>query len=155
MLAVVRPSDWEWPLFLHVLGAMLLVGTLLAAVLVEALAWRRPADSDTAGPSRLTFGILLLGVVPAFVLMRIGAEWIYTREGYDDLSNEPDWIDIGFSTADISGLILVVVLLVTGIAAFRARRGGGPTLGRIAAILATIVLLGYVLAIWAMTAKPG
>ena len=31
VLAAIRPDDWNFPLLLHVLGAMLLVGGLLAA----------------------------------------------------------------------------------------------------------------------------
>ena len=38
MIAYSRPF---WPLFLHVLGAMTLVGALLAVVLVSWVAWRR------------------------------------------------------------------------------------------------------------------
>ena len=29
VLALIRPDSWEFPLFLHVLGAMVLVGGLL------------------------------------------------------------------------------------------------------------------------------
>ena len=33
-LAFVRPHDWDFPLFLHVLGSMVLVGALVLALLI-------------------------------------------------------------------------------------------------------------------------
>ena len=39
MTSSTRPF---WPLFLHVLGAMTLVGAVLTAVIVSWVAWRRP-----------------------------------------------------------------------------------------------------------------
>ena len=32
--------------------------------------------------------------------MRIGAEWIYSKEQLDDLPDDPAWVGIGFITAD-------------------------------------------------------
>ena len=45
MLAVIRPDDWNLPLLLHVLGAMLLVGGLTTAVAAFWLGWRRDAKT--------------------------------------------------------------------------------------------------------------
>ena len=45
MLAAIRPDDVNFPLFLHVFGAMLLVGTLFAVALATVLAWQRPEDA--------------------------------------------------------------------------------------------------------------
>ena len=71
MLAAIRPDDVNFPLFLHVFGAMLLVGTLFAVALATVLAWRRPDDS--VGLTRFSLRTLLMGVLPAYLLMRIGA----------------------------------------------------------------------------------
>ena len=63
-----------WPLFLHVLGAMVLVGALLAVLTALALAWK-----DGGGGSllrRIALRTLLLGAVPAYVAMRVGAQWL-------------------------------------------------------------------------------
>ena len=43
MLALVRPDSWNFPLFLHVLGAGVLVGAIGATVIIatRAPSWRR------------------------------------------------------------------------------------------------------------------
>ena len=51
MLAAIRPTGWDFPLFLHVLGAMILVGGLVVAVAMQLLAWRRRDPADAALPS--------------------------------------------------------------------------------------------------------
>ena len=43
--AAIRPDSVNLPLFLHVLGAMLLVGTLLGVTLVTVLGWRSPDNA--------------------------------------------------------------------------------------------------------------
>src|SRR5207247_11351665 len=63
MLALVRPDSWNFPLFLHVLGAMVLVGST-GAVAVLALATRkRQAQGELL--SRLAFRTLIFVVVPS------------------------------------------------------------------------------------------
>ena len=42
MLALVRPDSWNFPLFLHVLGAFVLVGGMAAVATLSIGAWRRP-----------------------------------------------------------------------------------------------------------------
>ena len=152
MLAVLRPNDLDWPLFLHVVGAMLLVGTLLATLVVLLADRRRRQAGQESGLARLGAGILFLGVVPSYILMRVGAEWIYSRENFVD---DPDWIGIGYITADAGFVFIVVMLVLTGIATRRARRAGGGALFSVTGVLASILLLAYVVAVWAMTAKPG
>ena len=38
LLAAQRPTDWNFPLFVHVLGAMVLVGGLLAGATLSTYA---------------------------------------------------------------------------------------------------------------------
>ena len=97
MLAAIRPDDVNFPLFLHVFGAMLLVGTLFAVALATVLAWRRP--DDAVGLTRLSLLTLLMGVLPAYILMRVGAQWTESRENFPD-DFEPAWLGIGYVTAD-------------------------------------------------------
>jgi hypothetical protein len=149
VVAVIRPDAWDFPLFLHVAGAMLLVGTLVVVVATTAGALGRGDGSGAL--ARLAFRTLLLGVLPAYVLMRAGAEWIASEEGVPD---DVDWIGIGYAVAD-GGLLLTIVAAVL---AWRAsRRGdagpGGP--GRGVLVLAAILIVAYGVAIWAMTGKPG
>jgi hypothetical protein len=150
VLAAIRPDDWNFPLLVHVLGAALLVGALVTAVTALYLGWRR----DAAPFSRFGFWTLLLVGFPAYWVMRVGAEWIYSKEDFPE-DDEPAWVGIGYVTADLGLLLLVVSIILTGIGMRRARTGGGPSnFARVGGVLATIVLAAYIVAMWAMTAKP-
>ena len=144
MLAAIRPDSWNLPLFLHVLGAMTLAGATATAT-VLALAGLRPERRALLAPQ--TFRVLLMLAVPAWLLMRVGGQWIESKE---DIQGSPGWLGVGFAVAD-GGLI---VLLVTTIVAWRAARGDGWA-GRTVAVLAPIYLLLLAVAWWAMAAKPG
>jgi len=150
VLAAIRPDDWNFPLLVHVLGATLLVGGLIAAVTALLLGWRR----DSAFYTRFGFRSLLLVALPAWFIMRIGAQWIYSKENFSE-DDEPGWLGIGYLTADLGGLLLLLTIVLTGIGARRMREGEGPSvLGRLGGVLATLVLLGYIVAVWAMSGKP-
>ena len=101
VLAAIRPDSWNFPLLLHVLGAMLLVGALVLSTTVLLMAWR----SGEAGLLRLGYRSLLLGVIPSLIVMRAGAAWIASKEGLDD--SNATWIGIGFTTAD-GGVVLIM-----------------------------------------------
>jgi hypothetical protein len=146
MLAVLRPSDWELPLFVHVLGASLLLGTLTLAAGALVLARR---GGDVAALTRFGQRAILYAVIPSFILMRVGAELIRTKE---DLDPEPDWIGVGYMTSDL-GLLLLIATAIT--ATMAARRGGVGGLRTAATWLTLVALALYVVALWAMTAKPG
>jgi hypothetical protein len=92
-------------------------------------------------------------------VLRISAEWIADKEGWNDVPDDaiPAWIDIGYITSDVGALFLIVSLIAGGIAVRRARRAGGETSGtatRIATVLVSLMLVGYLVAIWAMTTQP-
>jgi hypothetical protein len=145
MLAIVRPDGWNLPLLVHVAGSMLLVGALVVVAATSAGALR----GDGAALTRLSFRTLLLGVLPSYVVMRGGAEWIASEEAIGD----PGWIGIGYATAD-GGLLLTIIATVL---AWRASRRGGEGSGgssRAVVALSALLILAYVVAIWAMTAKP-
>lgn len=153
VLAVIRPDEWNFPLLLHVLGAMLLVGGLVAAVTALLLGWRR----DSAWYSRLGFWSLLAVAFPAWWLMRIGGQWIYSKEFPEEPDSEPAWVGIGYMTGDFGGLVLLVSIILTGIGMRglgRRSDGGTSVLVRIGTGLATIALLAYLVTMWAMSAKP-
>jgi hypothetical protein len=135
------------PLFLHVLGAMVLVGAVLAVTLLAWTAWRRPGLPVLA---RSAFWTLLTVAIPAYVVMRVGAGWIYSKEGFSG-DNDPTWLGIGFIAAD-AGLLLL--LATTGVA-FWWQRKGTPLAGRIVAGLSTVYLLLLALAWTAMSGKWG
>jgi hypothetical protein len=148
--ASVRPDSWNFPLFVHVLGAMVFVSVLAAVVVVLVVSLR---SDDRAAAIRFAFRTLLIGGIPAYIVMRGGAEWIADKENLTD--SNAAWIGIGYSVADGGLLFLIVMTILTGIASRRARRGGQPTgLVRWTTALAAIVIVAYGVALWAMATKP-
>ncbi len=85
VVATVRPDGWDFPLLLHVLGAMLLVGTLVLAGSALLYAWR---DGNTS-LVRLGYRSLLIGALPSWFLMRGSAEWIASKEELTDSAPSP------------------------------------------------------------------
>jgi hypothetical protein len=144
VLSAIRPDDWNFPLFVHVLSAMVLFGAVgLAAVSV--------AGNPQAG-LRLGFRSLLIGAIPAWIAMRLSGQWIASEENLlDDDVDAPAWVDIGFMTSEGSFLVLIAATVSAGIA---ARRGGGGGLRTATIVLVGITIVAYVVAIWAMSAKP-
>jgi hypothetical protein len=149
IVATVRPDSWNFPLFLHVLGAMILVGGLLAGASSLAL-----ARGDVKF-LRLGYRSLLAVALPGWLMMRIAAEWIASREGWTaEGVPTPTWLGIGFILADAGGLILLVSLIVGGVGVRRLRAGQGATLLRTTLVLSVVLLGAYVVAVWAMAGKP-
>jgi hypothetical protein len=138
-----------------VLGAMVLVGGLVTAVGMQAYAWRRREPGELLAYSRGGFWALLTVALPGWVLMRVAAEWIRSKEGWTG-DNDPTWLGIGYLVADIGFVVLLITILLAGLGVRRLRKSGGTAavLGRIATPLATLLLVGYLIAVWAMTAKP-
>jgi hypothetical protein len=154
--AAVRPEEWNLPLLVHVFGAMVLVGALLSALLIQLVGWRRREPPAALQQARFGFWTLLLVAFPAWWVMRLGAEWIYSRQGWGG-EDEPAWLGIGFVTADGGGLLLLVSIVLSGLGARRLRRSGGEasTLVRVSTVLVTLAVIAYVVAVWAMSGKPG
>jgi hypothetical protein len=140
LLAAIRPDDWNLALFVHIVGAMLLVGAL---VLV--------ATSLAARDLRLGFRSLLLGVVPGWIVMRGASEWIAEKEKVNDIDPTPAWVDIGYSVADPMLLLIIISTVCAGLAARRQSTGG---LRITALVLVGIMLVASLVAIWAMSTKP-
>jgi hypothetical protein len=86
--------------------------------------------------------------------MRIGAEWVASKEHLNDLPNDPTWLGIGYATADLGGLLLLIALILGGIGLRRSRNGGGGGLLKTSSVLATLLVAVYVVTVWAMGAKP-
>ena len=151
LFATVREDSQNFPLFVHIAGATILVGGLLTSVTILVLA------RGDARSLRLGYWTLLAVSVPGWIIMRIGAQWIYSEQGWDDLPEgieEPAWLGIGYFAADLGGLILLVSLIVGGIGVYRLRADKGSGLLRATMILSLILLAAYVVAAWAMSGKP-
>ena len=82
VLAAIRPDSWNFPLFVHVFGAMILVGGLLTGASILTFA------RGDARFLRLGYWTLVLVALPGYLVMRSGAEWIFTREGWDDVPDD-------------------------------------------------------------------
>ena len=152
MLAVVRPHSWDLALFVHVLGAMILMGGLVTAAGAGIVGWRDSA----AGLRRLSALTLFAVALPGWIIMRVGAEWVYSKEGWDKVPDklQPTWLGIGYITADAGGIILLLALILGGIGIRRARSGGGAGLLKASTVLAAVLIVVYVVTVWAMGGKP-
>ena len=139
MLALVRPDSWDFPLFLHVLGAMVLVGAVAATVIA-------------AGRGTLLRGVayrtMVFLVLPSWLLMRVAGQWIDSKE---DLDGDPAWLGVGFIVGD-AGLLFLLVTAVLAWWAYRHPDRRWP--GRAVVGLASLYLVALLVAMWAMTAKP-
>jgi hypothetical protein len=141
VLAAIRPDAWNIALFVHILGAMALVGSL--ALVLVALAGR---------DLRLGYRALLFGVLPGWIVMRGGAEWIAEKEKVNDLKPVPSWVDVGYSVSDPMLLLIIIATVCAGLAV-RRQRQGGPLRGT-ALVMTAITLVAAFVAIWAMSTKP-
>jgi hypothetical protein len=152
LLAAIRPNEWELPLFIHVLGALTLIGALVLTSALLFTSWR----DASAVNLRLALRSLTLGVIPSWLVLRVSAEWIADKEGYSDLDDPPDWIDIGYMVGD-GGFLLILLSAMFGWLALRKVRAQGTPSGtvRAAAILIALLLVLNLVALWAMTTKPG
>jgi hypothetical protein len=150
MLASIRPDSINVALLVHVLGAMVMVGALVTAVAAALTGWR----DETGALSRLSYKTLLYGAFPGYIVMRVGAQWVYAKEHLDDLPDDPAWVGIGFITSDLGGLLLIVALILGGIGLRRSRSGGGRGLLKATSVIATLLVAAYIVAIWAMGGKP-
>jgi hypothetical protein len=150
-VALIRPDEWELPLFVHVLGALAVIGSLaLAATLLLSA-----ARGGSAANLRLGLRAFAFGVVPSWIVLRGSAEWIASKEGYSDLDEPPSWIDVGYIAGDL-GLLLILITGIYGWIRYRKIRDGADpgSTARVAAILLTVLLVANVVALWAMTTKP-
>ncbi len=147
-LASIRPDDWNFPLFLHVLGAMLLVGATLAGA--SALAFARGNERML----RLGYWTLLVVGLPSYMLMWAAAHWIYSKESLDDSPFDSAWVAIGFVVAEVGAVLFVVALIVGGIGVRRLARGRGHGLLKATMVISLVLLAAFAVAVWAMAGKP-
>lgn len=151
VLLAIRPDSWNLPLLVHVVGAMVLVGGLFAGA--GALAFGR------RDPSLLLVGYwsLLAVALPGWLLMRVGAQWIYVEQGWDELPetvDEPQWLVIGGAVADVGGAVFLVTLVLGAVGVRRLRASRGTGLLGVTLALAVLLLAAYLVAAWAMAGKP-
>jgi hypothetical protein len=146
VLASIRPDSWNFPLLLHIAGAAVFFGALTVGTVAQLTA------TKVAQPEflqRVAFRTLLIVGLPAYIVFRVGAQWIYDKE-FGDSSDDPTWIGIGFMVSDIGAIVFLVALVLAGIASRKSKFG----LGKASGVLSALILVGLVIAVWAMGAKP-
>ena len=152
VLAAIRPDEQSFALLLHLVGATVVFGALLASATSLLLA---------RGEARLLrlgyFSLLLVGL-PGLILMRLAGQWLYNLQHWDDLPDqidEPAWLGIGFVVADWGGLLFLLSLALGGVGIYRLRHGKSAT-GLLTAttLISLVLIVAYVVAVWAMTGKP-
>ncbi|MDX6539324.1 MAG: hypothetical protein QOI71_934 [Gaiellales bacterium] len=146
----MRPDSWNIALLVHVVGAIVLVGGLLTASAAAIAGW----NDDALTLRRFSYWTLLAVAFPGWIVMRVGAGWIASKEGLDNLKSNPTWLDIGFLTAEGGGLLLLIALILGGIGMRKSRSGGGGGLLKASTVIATVLLAAYVVTVWAMGGKP-
>jgi hypothetical protein len=152
MILMVRPDDWNLPVLLHVAGAMALVASITVVAVVFVQGWRTADTGAAASLQRFGARTLLFAVLPSFLVMRFAAQWAVSREGLDD--SEASWLGIGYAVGVIGALVLLVTIIIANIGARRSRDGGMSVLTKIATALSLLLIVAYLVAVWAMTAKP-
>jgi hypothetical protein len=146
----MRSDSINFALLVHVAGAMVLVGALVTASAMAIAGW----NDQSATLRRLSYWTLLAVALPGYIVMRVGAQWVQSKEHLDNLPNDPTWLSIGFITADGGALLLLIALIVGGIGLRRARSGGGGGLLKASGVIATVLVAAYIVTIWAMGGKP-
>jgi hypothetical protein len=152
VLAAIRPDEQSFALLLHLVGATVVFGALLASATSLLLA---------RGEARLLrlgyFSLLLVGL-PGLFLMRLAGQWLYNLQHWDDLPDqidEPAWLGIGFVVADWGGLLFLLSLALGGVGIYRLRQGKSATgLLNATMLISLVLIVAYVVAVWAMTGKP-
>jgi hypothetical protein len=135
------------PLFLHVLGAIVLVGAMAS---VTVLAWAGARRPQSALLANAAFRTMLVLAVPSWLVMRLAGQWAYSKTGFSG-QDDPNWVGLGFIVGDVG---LPILLLATGFAWWWVRRPASGWQSRVVGVLAPLYLVALAIAWWVMTAKP-
>jgi hypothetical protein len=152
VLAAIRPDEQSFALLLHLVGATIAFGGLLACAVCLLLA------GGQTRLLRLGYFSLLLVTLPGWILMRLAGQWLFNLQNWSDLPSnlhDPAWLHIGFVVADWGGVLFLISLVVGGIGVRRLQTGNGSAaLLRSTMVISLILAVAYAVAVWAMTGKP-
>ena len=152
MLAAIRPDEQSLALLLHLVGATVAFGGLLACATSLLL------GRGETRLLRLGYFALLLVSLPGWILMRLAGQWLFDLQHWSDLPsnlNDPAWLKIGFVVADWGGVLFLISLVIGGIGLRRLQTGNGSVaLLRSTMVISLILAVAYAVAVWAMTGKP-
>jgi hypothetical protein len=147
MLALIRPDSWNQPLFVHVLGAMILFGGTATVAIVGFAGRTRSAHAELL--ARVSLKTFLLSVIPGWIAMRAGGGWIASKEFP---KHEPGWVNVGYVVSEGGALLLIALGILSWVS---VRRQGGGRAAVVVPVLAGVYLVALGIAWWAMSAKPG
>jgi hypothetical protein len=143
MVAIIRPDSWNFPLFLHVLGATAVTGATAAAFVGAVWSRRWP------WLRRIVARTLFFAVFPAWLLMRLAGAWEDSRS---PIGNGSTWLGIGYIVGD-AGFVLLIVAMILGAVGVRRAERRWPIQG--VAVITGVYFVALVVAMFAMTGKPG
>jgi hypothetical protein len=170
VLADIRPDSWNFPLFVHILGATILVGGVMTCAGALAFA------GGNVKQLRYGYWSLLFVGLPGLIVMRIGAAAIWHKYNpnhgffwaiFPHPGKDPGWIEIGGTIADLGGAGLVLALILGWFGIRRLEHGQDDFLAKIPVVgkmegalllkgtllISVLLLAGYILAVWAMAGK--
>ena len=151
LLATIRPDDENFPVFVHVLGAMILVGGLLTGA--SPLAFARAK----ARLLRLGYFTLLFVALPGYISCgsaRSGSTRSPGGTTFPKKSTSPRGSSSASSSPTPGALLTLIALILGGIGVRRLRDGKGAGLLKATMVLALLVLAAALIAVWAMAGKP-
>jgi hypothetical protein len=145
---MVRPDSWNIALIVHVIGAMVLVGGVVTAAAAALIGW----NDEAVALRRFSYRTLLTVALPAWFVMFAGALWTASKEGLDNADFA--WLGIGHIAAEGGGLLLLISLILGAVGLRRSPGDGRNGLVKASSVIATFLVAVYIVAIWAMGAKP-
>jgi Predicted integral membrane protein (DUF2269) len=154
MTASICGPGCGFPLFLHVLGAMVLFGGVATTTILSFASFGRDA-ATAALLRRVCFRTMLLVVWPGMIAMRLAGQWALSKyPGLEDA--DPTWLGIGFLIGDLGVLVVALATLFAWLA-YRATKPerAQPAMARVFAGLITLYLAALAVAWFAMSGKPG
>ena len=88
--------------------------------------------------------------------MRLSGEWIYRKQGWDDLPDQftAAWLGIGFFVADLRRCSSCWRSSSAASASQVAQGQSGTDLLKATMGIALVLAVSFVVAVWAMTGKP-
>lgn len=152
MVALIRPTDWNWILLFHLLSAFALVGGVLLVSLTSLAAARSGRPEQVPLLRTVAFRTNLLLVVPAFVLVQVFGTMLADREFPGD---DPGWLGVSFAVTTIATLVALALAAVQ-LWVLRRQRAGRPA-GRpaqVATWVPPLVLAALVAVVVLMAGKP-
>ena len=156
MTASICGPGCGFPLFLHVFGAIVLVGAIATVAIVTWFSLRRPLEQARV-LRRMAFTTMLAVVWPGWLAMRLAGQWVLSQDLYSGIEkSDPGWLGVGFIVGDLGVLVLLISTILAWFAYRRTRpEQPKPVTAPIFAGLTTLYLAALAVAWFAMSGKPG